>query len=55
VEESAKYIVFETEMLTNPADGIVTITTYYSDGSKEFRSVPKHVPVRFMVPILELF
>lgn len=36
-----KFIIFETEMLIKPMLGIYLVITYYNDGTKEEREVPK--------------
>lgn len=36
-----RYPIYETEMLIKPVQGIYLVTTYYSDGTRESREVPK--------------
>ncbi len=36
-----RYPMYETEILTDPAKGVYTVTTYFSDGSIDERQVPK--------------
>lgn len=39
--KEARVARFETEMLISPMRGVYLVTTYYSDGSKVEREVPK--------------